>query len=474
MWRRRDQDPSSKRVIVTDSDDNEIADAQAMVVELHSGHVVFTPPKTMVDQTFFVYYLPYTSSGFPLTTTWDNPSDGQHKWNLVGNWSGDRHNGGSTPQNFSLSAPIAAQFWQMTIGPSFESHQGIIRELYFEAENGWITNNATKTTPLPVVSASSWQPRVDGDGAPYCAMDGNKITAWDPQSGPATLTINFGHNRTIRSVAVISFGAGFNPVSFLLHAAAYTATNSHTGWRSYTQVPADAISIQARTQFDSFDPMELVANDSEVASMMQTQYGTSAKFVLFTEDSSYPVRMTRNLPVRWTRRQTAGNLNYSATVVRGSYVSFQLGVYVPPNATALHNLSVDFRGWSDYLSLACINLGGVDQNNRSFTKTDVSVQPGHVYSLWIGVDGIGVDVSPGHEFHGTVVFGASGGIEKEVDVLLRTSMEPPWPNRGDDDPSRFTRLRWYNSQLAQDYDVVRPYKAVRIVSQRDYCILNRK
>jgi len=315
---------------------------------------------------------------------------------------------------------------------------------------------------------------VDGDGAPYCAMDGDRVTAWDPQSGPATLTIDLGHNRTIRSVAVIPFGAGFNPVSFLLQAAADTATHSHAGWHRYTRVPADAISIQPRTSFDSFDPMELVANDTEVASMMHTQYGADAKFVLFTEDSSHPVRMLRNLPVRWTRRQIAGKLNYSATVTRGSYVTFQLAVYVPPNATTLHNVSIEFRDWADELSLTCINLEGVDQNNRSFTKTDVSVQSGHVYSLWIGVDGIATDAAPGKEFRGTVVFGASGGIEKEVGVLLRASTEPPWPNRGDDDPSRFTRLRWYNSQLAQDYDIVRPYTAVEIYSPRDFHILNRR
>lgn len=394
-----------------------------------------------------------------------------HTWHQVGNWSGQA-GAGSKPQNFSL-ALTTGRFWQMTIGPGFGGYQGIIRELYFEAEDGWVKNSATKLKPLPVAGASSWQPRVGGDGAPYCAMDGDTETAWDPRSGPATLSIDFGRNRTIKSVAVIPFGAGFNPVSFQLQTAADTASHSHAAWQSYSRVPAEAISIQPRTAFESFDPMELVANSTEIASMMQRQYGANASFVLFTEDSSHPVRMTRNLPVRWTSRQTAGKLNYTATVVRGSYVTFQVAVYVPPTAAALHNLSVDFHGFSN-LSPTCINLAGVDQNNNSFTKTDVSVKPGHVYSLWIGVDGIDNDAAPGSEFQGSVIFGASGGIAKEVDVLLRASPEPPWPNRGDDEPSRYTRLRWYNSQLAQDYEVVRPYTAVEVFSQHDFHILNRK
>jgi hypothetical protein len=62
VWRRRDQNPSAKRVVVTDSEDSEIADARAPVVNLHSGHVVFTPNISLADQTYFVYYLPYTNN----------------------------------------------------------------------------------------------------------------------------------------------------------------------------------------------------------------------------------------------------------------------------------------------------------------------------------------------------------------------------------------------------------------------------
>jgi hypothetical protein len=72
--------------------------------------------------------------------------------------------------------------------------------------------------------------------------------------------------------------------------------------------------------------------------------------------------MARNLPVRWTSRRAQGAPNYTADVTRGSYVTFQLAVFVPADSAALHNLTVRFGGpWLRELSPTCINLEGVDQ-----------------------------------------------------------------------------------------------------------------
>jgi hypothetical protein len=217
--------------------------------------------------------------------------------------------------------------------------------------------------------------------------------------------------------------------------------------------------------------MELAANSTEVADMMR-RYG-NPPFVLFTEDSANPVRMSRNLPVRWTSRLPGPQLNFTADITRGSYVTFQIAVYVPPDQPSLNNLTIHYTGFPKSLSLTCINLEGVDQNNRSFTKTAVSAPSGRVYSLWVGVDGVGETAAPGAEYRGSVHLGASGGIEKEVGVLLRASSGAPWVNRGDDVPDRYTRIRWLNSQRAQDYDLVRPYTAVEIYEPDTLGILNR-
>ena len=472
VWRRRDKDPAGKRVLVTDINDKELPDAQAPKLTLHSGTVVFTPNKANPNQTYYVYWLPYTTVwDGGIRQVWDGVSD-QHDWQPAGNWSAT--GGSAAPQNFSLTTPKTGRFWRMTDGIGFDGWQGVIRELCFRSvDEGWLRNNATKSHSLPVTGASSWQPTVIGDGAPWNAMDGNYTTVWDPRAGPATLDVDFLRNVTIDQIAVSSSGdTGHDPQTIKLQVApAPPPAPGHGGWQSYARVPAEAITIQPRTAFESFDPMELAANSTEVADMMR-QYG-NPPFVLFTEDSANPVRMTRNLPVRWTNRLPGPQLNFTADITRGSYVTFQIAVYVPSDQPSLNNLTIHYTGFSKSLSLTCINLEGVDQNNQSFTKTAVSASSGQVYSLWVGVDGVSETAAPGAEYRGSVHFGASGGIEKEVDVLLRANSGTPWVNRGDNVPDRYTRIRWLNSQRAQDYDLVRPYTAVEIYEPGTLGILNR-
>ena len=58
VWRRRDANPAQKRVLVTDSNDNEIS-SHVAVIEQHQGVVLFTPPS---PGTYYVYWLPYVAS----------------------------------------------------------------------------------------------------------------------------------------------------------------------------------------------------------------------------------------------------------------------------------------------------------------------------------------------------------------------------------------------------------------------------
>jgi hypothetical protein len=248
-----------------------------------------------------------------------------HVWREAGNWSGVRHSTDLSSQNFSLPKPTIGRFWQLTVGPSFASHQGIIRELYFETTDGWMANIATEAHTLPVVGASTWQPGVTGDGAPYCAMDGNVSTAWDPasgpagregDSGPATLEIDFARNQTILSIAVVPFGPGFNPVSFHLQTAVDSAgSQPHKGWRSYPQVPVESISLQPRTPFETFDPMELVANSTEVADMLERH---KVKFAGLTQNLRPHCELTSILNGNPYKRLRVGPDSGSTLWISGS------------------------------------------------------------------------------------------------------------------------------------------------------------
>ena len=68
-------------------------------------------------------------------------------------------------------------------------------------------------------------------------------------------------------------------------------------------MPASAITIEARTEFESFAPMELAANRTEVASLVaaRTVAGKPPPpYLLFTEPRELPVRMQDRIPVHWT------------------------------------------------------------------------------------------------------------------------------------------------------------------------------
>jgi hypothetical protein len=68
-WRRRDEDPAAKSVVVLDAASNQpVANAVALRVENVSGDVVFQPNRG--SMTYHVYYMPWESSGgyYPRVT----------------------------------------------------------------------------------------------------------------------------------------------------------------------------------------------------------------------------------------------------------------------------------------------------------------------------------------------------------------------------------------------------------------------
>jgi len=65
------------------------------------------------------------------------------------------------------------------------------------------------------------------------------------------------------------------------------------------------------------------------------------------------------------------------------------------------------------------------------------------------------------DHEGGVAIGSSNAKDRPIRVTLRITPDTI-VNRGDDDPSRLTRLRWLNSQLAADDEVVAPYTPLRL------------
>ena len=237
--------------------------------------------------------------------------------------------------------------------------------------------------------------------------------------------------------------------------------------RSAQSIPqALLVEIQAIDDFNSFYPMEVIATPEEVRGLLAAHGGK--KFILFPEDRRYPIRMTEDLPQKWVgegaRPEMAGE------AARGEFFAFQVGLYA--TAADIPDLAVhfsDLRGSGGAIpGMRCINAGGINWDGRSFKKT-IQVKRGQVQALWFGVQ-IPKDAVPG-KYVGQVSVEPAGMPAQSITVNLAVT-EDVIADSGDDEPWRHSRLRWLDSTIAFDDDVVRPFTPVR-VAQNKIGILGR-
>ena len=154
------------------------------------------------------------------------------------------------------------------------------------------------------------------------------------------------------------------------------------GWRTIPE--AELVMLQGADGWNRIDPMDLIAGRAETAGLLVRHPG--AAMLLFPEDREHPIRMTQDLPHRWTL--AGANTPIGATAVAGAYLSWQVGVYA---AEPLESLTVsysalrgDAAGVFPPTAFTCFNPGGVDWEGRAF-HTRVDVAAGRVQPLWFGV-----------------------------------------------------------------------------------------
>ncbi|MBM4034937.1 MAG: hypothetical protein FJ291_24605 [Planctomycetes bacterium] len=226
-------------------------------------------------------------------------------------------------------------------------------------------------------------------------------------------------------------------------------------WKQLPQ--AKAVEIQARTEFERLDPMEVPATAEEMKALLAKH---PQPYLVFPEDRRFPIRMADELPLRWIERGPSGELRGDAQ--RNEFYAFQLGIYAARQP--LEELAVECselrpeRGWAFPASaVRCFNLGGTDWLGRAFRKS-VSVPQGKVQALWFGVD-VPRDARPG-EYHASVTVRPRGAEPTTVKLTLAVS-DNVLEDRGDGEPWRHSRLRWLDSAIALDDDTVPPYPPLR-------------
>ncbi len=242
---------------------------------------------------------------------------------------------------------------------------------------------------------------------------------------------------------------------------------------------SQVVEFQSVDEFNSFYPMEVIATKAETDHLL-AQHPQPAYFV-FPEDRRHTIRMTSDLPALWIQRGPGGPFRGQAQP--GEFYTFQLGVWAA--RAPLSNLQVQFGDLPSEdgnkevnkdkeasipaSAFRCFNMGGVDWQGNRFTRA-VHVEQGAVAPLWCGVQ-VPEEVSAGL-YHGELTVAAAGQSKTSVAIELTVGTEKI-RNAGDDDPWRLSRLRWLDSQLAVDDELVPPYSPVE-VHNNQISILGRR
>lgn len=250
--------------------------------------------------------------------------------------------------------------------------------------------------------------------------------------------------------------------------ADWVKKNKLSGKKAPALPAAKVVQFQAINELNSFYPMEVIATSNETARLLKEHPGE--KYILFTEDRKFPIRMTTDIPYKWI----ADNRHdfFYGQADKGEYYVFQLGVWAA--RSNVENLHVDFFALTNKAtgeqipasSFTCFNTEGTDVTGTVFEK-NCSVDKGKVQALWVGTQ-LPEHLSAG-TYQGTVTVSAANAESKTVQVSLNVS-ENVIANHGDNEPWRHSRLRWLNSQIGFDDEVIAPYTPLVMKDKTISCL----
>ena len=230
---------------------------------------------------------------------------------------------------------------------------------------------------------------------------------------------------------------------------------SNFDWESIPLAHAER--FESVSLHDAFTPMEVIATHEEVESLLSDN--PNASYLVFPEDRHFSVRMWDDLPFRWAVR--GANTPFQGKSRRGEYFTFQLGVWAARQS--LQSVRVRFstlsRAGDDKTTITsnaitCYNTTGVDYRGTPFS-INFDVQKGRVQPLWCGIE-VPADAKPG-TYSGFAVVSAQGANDTRIPIALDVEKEIAI-DHGDNQPEDMTRLRWLNSTLSQDHQIVKPFR----------------
>lgn len=224
-------------------------------------------------------------------------------------------------------------------------------------------------------------------------------------------------------------------------------------------IETKCIEIQARTEFDSFYPMEVIATKKEKETLITAN--RESKFLLFPEDRKFPIRMLDNIPQKWILNPLTNK--FDGTASRNEYYTFQVGLWALEDIEDVKIEFLPLKGKSSAIpvsSMTCFNTGGIDPSGKKFNKT-VNVLRGNVQPLWIGLDLPGN--IPSGTYTGKLNIKTRNAGQHELDINIKVSNDI-LADRGDSETWRHSRLRWLNSTVGIDDNPVPPFLPIETLN----------
>ena len=212
--------------------------------------------------------------------------------------------------------------------------------------------------------------------------------------------------------------------------------------------------FEAINELNSFYPMEIFASPEETEELIESG---KADYLIFTEGRENPVKSTQFMPYRWYR--TGETSFYRGIAERGEYFTFQAALFA--TLKDINNVKLAFSDLENTLagsriaagSFTCFNTGGIDVSGNSFEKV-VNVARGSIQTLWIGM--MVPEGTPPGKYKGKLIITADGIGDRTIDLQIDVK-DTMAVSHGDNEPWKHSRLRWLNSTIGTDNDIVTPF-----------------
>lgn len=230
---------------------------------------------------------------------------------------------------------------------------------------------------------------------------------------------------------------------------------------------ATVSTVQARTDFDSFYPMEVAATEKETEDLRQSD---DRPYRVFTEGREYPVRMRYKIPYKWLDSPKE-NISFQGKAMQNEYYAFQLAVW-NKGTDNVSDIKYNTKGLSNGKhsipaeAVTCFNIDGVDPDGNKFTKR-IDLTPGFVQPLWFGLD-IAED-QPAGTYKGIIEITDESGYATPVAIEIKVG-NTVLADRGDNEPWRHSRLRWLNSTLGISDEPTTGYTDIKVDGDKVSCL----